>query len=123
VANEIAVSASLSVNKATAMSGAIARSIAAGSYNMSGTYHSEGTLLVATAATAVPLGQVTAPHWAWFKNLDATNFVTVRNGAAGADLIKLLAGEIAMVPLLDTSAPYAVANTAAVLLEYAIFSL
>lgn len=105
------------------MSGAIARSIAAGSYNMSGTYHSEGTLLVATAATAVPLGQVTAPHWAWFKNLDATNFVTVRNGAAGADLIKLLAGEIAMVPLLDTSAPYAVANTAAVLLEYAIFSL
>lgn len=125
MANEITVTGSLTVNKPTVMSSAIARSIVNGQFNMAGNFYVEGTISVSTSGVVIPLGQVTAPHWAWFKNLDSVNFLTIRNGSGGADLLKLLAGELTPggVPLLDTSTPYAVANTAACLLEYLIVSL
>lgn len=123
MANEITFSGSLSAYKATAMSSAIGRSIASVLFTMTGTYTVEGTILVATSATVIPLAAVTAPHWSAFHNLDATNFVKIRNGASGADVPKLLAGEWAFFPWLDTAVPYAIADTAACLLEYLIISL
>lgn len=80
-------------------------------------------LSVATTATLVPLGSVVAPHWAWFKNLDSTNFIKLRNGSTGADLIKLLPGEECPVPLYDGATLYAIAGTAACVLEYMVFTL
>lgn len=123
MAQEITLTASLSVNKSTVMSSAVARSVTAALFNMSGNFWVEGTVSIATSATAIPLGQVVAPHWAYFHNLDSVNFLKIRNGSGGADVLKLLAGEYAFCPLLDSSTPYAIADTSACLLEYAIFSL
>lgn len=123
MANEITVALSLSAFKSSAMSASVGRALASGTFTMTGTTWSEGVMSVPTSATAVPLGGVTAPHWAYFKNLDGTNFVKIRSGVSGADLIKLLAGEVGVVPLLDTAAPYVIADTAACLLEFLILSL
>jgi hypothetical protein len=124
MANEITLTTSLTVYKPSVMSSAISRAVTAALFNMTGALFSGPLLaLIGTSATTFPLGQVTAPHWAWFFNKDASNFVTIRNGSGGADLIKLLAGEFCAVPLLDTAVPYGVANTASVYVEYAFFSL
>lgn len=123
MSNEITYTLSLSCYKPAIMSSAMGRSVTAALAGMSGNYFAQGTILVATGGTAIPLGQITAPHWAWFKNLDPTNYITIRNGSGGADVLKLLAGEACVCPLMDTSTPYAFANTAACLLEYLIFSL
>lgn len=123
MANEISLTASLTAYKPSIMSSALSRAVSGFLATMTGNFIVEGTISIATSATLIPLGQVTAPHWAAFHNLDATNFLTIRNGSGGADLLKLLAGEWAFCPLLDTSVPYGVANTAVCLLEYLIFSL
>lgn len=121
--NEITVTASLSAFKAAVMSSAIGRSITGATFTMTGSFYTEGSISVGITATLIPLGQVTTPHWAYFKNMDSANYLTIRNGASGADLLKLLPGEAAFVPLLDTSVPYAIANTAPCILEYLILSL
>ena len=123
MANEISLTASLSCFKSTVMASAIGRAITGGLFTMTGSTYIESIVSLATSATVIPLGSVTAPHWSVFHNLDSTNFLTIRNGVAGADVLKLLAGEWAFCPLLDTSTPYGVANTAAVSLEYVIFAL
>lgn len=123
MASEITVSASLSVYKPSVMSSAAARSVASKVASMSGNFTIESNISVAITATLIPLGQVTAPHWAWFYNSDSVNFVRIRNGVSGADLIKLLAGEFALVPLYDAAVPYAIADTSPVILEYLIASL
>lgn len=120
---EITLTASLSALRSAIMSSAVGRSISGATFNMAGNYFSEGTMLVATSATAIPLGQVTAPHWSVFHNLDATNFIKLRNGSGGTDLPQLLAGEWAFFPWLSTAVPYAIADTAACLMEYLILSL
>jgi hypothetical protein len=123
MANEISFTFSLTVNKPAVMSAAMAKFITNFYATMTGNFVIGGTVSIATGGTAIPLGQVTQPHQAVFHNLDATNYVTLRNGAGGNDFGQLLAGEWAVIPLLTTSTPYSVANTAAVLLEYLIISL
>ena len=57
--------------------------------------------------------------WVWIKNLDATNYVTV--GLTASYAIKLLAGESTMFRSAGTI--FALANTAACLVEYMMFEL
>ncbi len=118
--NEINITAGLSAYKASVMSSAIGRSISGAQFTMTGSRWSEGTISVPTSATAIPLAGVTAPHWAWFKNLDPTNYVQLMNGASGAVFGRLYPGEACPFPLDNGSTPYAIANTGAVLLEYLI---
>jgi hypothetical protein len=123
VANELTVTGSLSGNKVAAMIDAVADSFVGLQFTMTSNYYSKGTILVATGGTAIPLGQVTTPHWAIFKNLDPTNFIRLANGSGGAKLPKMLAGEPALFPLDDTSTPYAFADTASCLMAFLIFGL
>ncbi len=123
MANEISVTASLSVYKSSVMSAAVGRSITDALFTMTGSAWIESILDVLTSATVIPLGGVATPHWAYFKNLDASNFIKIRNGASGADLLKLKAGECAFCPLLDSAVPYAIADTATCKMEYVIFAL
>lgn len=123
MANEITLTASLSGYKASTMSQAESKSVTGATFNMSGTPYMKGSLLVLTSATLIPMGSVTAPHWAWFRNADLTNFIKIRNGASGADVAKFLAGEQSPIPLFDTGTYYAIADTASCYLEYLIFSL
>lgn len=48
-------------------------------YTSGGTWRSDPTL--------IPLGPVSQPHYAWFYNLDPTNYVTVRSGNANVGSI------------------------------------
>lgn len=124
MANEITFSGSLSVYKPSVMGQSIGLSVSSLVASMSGTtYVGPTNVLIGTSATAFPLGGVTAPHWCGFYNTDTVNYVTIRNGSGGADLVKLLAGEYAFFPMYDSAVPYGVANTAACLVEYVIFSL
>lgn len=84
------------------------------------------TQSIATTVTAIELGSIVTdsgtPGYAIFKNLDDTNFVSLRNGSGGANLVKLLPGDIAMFRLA-TSTPYAIADTAACILLYCIIEV
>lgn len=122
MAQEITFGYSLTVYKPSVMAQALNRAVAEQRITMTGTTLVYGTMSVATSATAVPMGQVTAPGWCWFHNLDPTNYLTIRNGSGGADLLQLLAGESFWCRLISTAAPYAVANTAACGLEYILLS-
>lgn len=75
---------------------------------------SEETLALGEVATALV-------GYAWFYNSDATNFVEIGN-ATTAYQIKLKAGEMALLRLDGWAGIYAKANTAAVLLQYRLFS-
>lgn len=123
MANEITVQGGITCFKSSIMTSALYRTFPALQFTMTANYYVEGTILVGTSATLIPLGAVTTPHWAYFKNLDATNFLRLMNGSAGAKLPKLKPGEPALFPLDDTAVPYAQADTAACLLEYLIFGL
>ena len=112
----------MTVYKSSIMSSALARSISGLLRNMTGNFIVEGTISCPTSAQAIPLGQVTQPHWAFFANLDATNYIQFQNGASGAVFARYLAGDACPVPLDPGCVPYTVANTAACLLEYLIIS-
>lgn len=121
MASEITLTASLSIFKATSMSAARGISVTDALFNMAGTPVEGGTISVATSETTIPMGQVTLPHWSAWHNLDSTNFVIIKNAASGIGFIKLLAGEYAFFPMNTAyTAPVAVADTAACLLEYLI---
>lgn len=123
MANEISLTASLTAYKPAIMSSALSRAVSGFLATMQGLFIVEGSVSIATVATAFPLGQVTQPHWAFFLNLDPTNYVQLMNGAAGAVFARLLAGEPAFVPLDPGCVPYGKANTAAVQVEFFILSL
>lgn len=124
MANEISFSGSLSINKATVMSSAVGRAVSGLLYSMSGTAVVQSTsFLVGTSATLIPLGSLTSPHWSFWFNHDANNYLTLFNGASGAVFVRLLAGECAFLPLDPTCVPYATANTATIELEYLIAAL
>ncbi len=90
---------------------------------MAGSRVVDDTQLIATSAEAIQMGEITTPGWCYIKNLDAANFVSIRNGSAGADVIKLLAGESAFFRWPSTAVPYAIADTGACYIEYIIAEL
>ena len=76
------------------------------------------------AEEAILMGDVAAGGVWFVQNLDATNFVELRSGTGATDFIKLLAGEWAIFRTsADASAPYAIADTAAVNVRFIRFDL
>lgn len=71
---------------------------------------------------ALPMQDVSAAGWAFFENLDATNFVRIGIDSTGTfvPFLKLLPGESVWVRLA-TNAPYAKSDTAATQLNYKIY--
>lgn len=124
MANEITVTASISVNKAAIMSSAVSRSITSQLYSMAGLALVEGNILVTLAQLAIPMGSVTIPHWAYFRNLDTVNFIRLRVSTGGSAFCKLLAGDCFFGPIDDAmTAPFAIADTASCQMEYMIVQL
>lgn len=63
---------------------------------------------------AINLGNLTTLGFLFFKNLDPTNFVTVKVATSGAIFAKLFPGQFLWVPCgSGMTAPYAQADTAA----------
>jgi hypothetical protein len=70
------------------------------------------------AAENLDKGDITTVGYAWFRNMDTTNFVQIGYDSTGfKPVIKLKAGEQA-VARLGQSTPQAQADTGAVSLEY-----
>lgn len=81
-------------------------------------------IAVGTSEEAIPLGEVSSLGWAFIRNLDDTNYLEIRSATgSGNDIIKIKAGKFALFHFgSDVSAPYAIANTAPVQMEYIIWA-
>jgi hypothetical protein len=128
VANEIQLSMSLAYNNPLTVSGPIGRAVSGLNFNslLVGPI-GPTTISVATTGTTISLGQITSPYYAWFRNMDPTNYVNIYTSHAdellGANpMTTLMPGEVALLPLGSDNAPWAVANTAAIDLEVMILS-
>jgi hypothetical protein len=84
---------------------------------MSGTDAFHGTQTIGTSVEALSIGDITTPGWMLIFNNDEDNYITIRNGSGGADVVKIGAQECALFRLATTT-PYAIANTAACQVEY-----
>ena len=121
MANEITVAASLSYTNTPL---GIPTQTLAASYQatIAGKNYQSGTMAVPTTAggTAIPLGSLATLGLAIFKNLDASNYVTLLTAAGGTQIIRIPAGQSAGPFIFDPAltAPAALAHTAVVLLEY-----
>jgi hypothetical protein len=78
---------------------------------------------IGTSEEAVNLGEVTAPGWFVAINRDLSNFLELRVATGGAKFCKLKPGEFCLLRLgSGAQVPFAIADTAAVQLEYALIS-
>lgn len=101
MANEITLNGSLSVFKPSIMAQAAGFSVNNFIASMGGTTWDQGTVLIGTGPTRIPLSQVYTPHWACFLNTDPTNFVNLfyNNTGLAYSFIQLNAGEPCFVPI------------------------
>ena len=119
MANEITLSTRLKrvKNGRTAERGTLGLSVDA-----SGDQYQGGIQTIGTSEEALILGDVAAGGYCWIKNLDSTNFVSFRSGTGATDFMELLPGEEACFRLSrSATAPYAIADTAAVDIEVLLF--
>jgi hypothetical protein len=118
MANELTLSGSLAFAK-----GSVSAALSYGplTLTVTGTRYKESLQEIGTSAEAIEVGDLATTGYCILVNRDPTNYVTIRNGVAGADLVKLKAGEFAIFRLATTT-PYALANTDAVELQVLILS-
>ena len=113
MANELTVSASLSFSKS-----GVEASLSYGGlrFTVTGAKATRIVQAIGTSEEALDLGDVGTSGYILIKNLDSTNYVSIRPGTGTANCIKLKAGEIAMFRI--ETAPWAIANTAACNVEF-----
>ncbi len=117
MANEATVTTSLQFAKGTVD---LTLSDAALTFDVTGTRYIRGVQSVGfSAEEALDMGDITDPGWAYFRNLDATNFVEIARATGESALIRLNAGESCCFRLIAT-APFVQADTGSVDLEYMI---
>lgn len=79
---------------------------------------------VGTSEEAILMGDVAGGGYCFVQNMDATNFVSLRQATGAANFIKLLAGEWAIFRMsADTTAPFAIADTGACNVRFLRFDL
>lgn len=86
------------------------------------------TQTIGITEEAIVLGEITAPGWSIFKNMDPTNYVDIKVATAGAIFARLDAatsaatkGGIALLKLgSGAQAPFAIANSAPCKIVYLI---
>ena len=78
----------------------------------------------ATTAEVLVLGDITDVGYAFFRNLDATNFVHIGVGTTGgiAALVKLMAGQVCCMPLTTGSTFMVEADTSPVELRMTLWA-
>lgn len=91
--------------------------------DVTGTVLACGVQNVDTSEEALGLNGVTAGGYLFLRNLDSTNYVSLRSGTGATNVVRLKAGEVAVFRLdAAATAPFVIANTAAVDLEFALLS-
>jgi hypothetical protein len=114
MANEVTASAVFQVNSGTYLH---LKQLSQTNQDIGALTVASGVMLVPDASTAIPLGDVSAPGWAYFKNLSTDTPIEVGNSSGG--LIRLQPGQFAG-PMPLGAAPYAQADTTGAQLEYYI---
>ncbi len=80
--------------------------------------------LIGTVEEAIGLGELATLGWAWFQNLDPTNYIELRTGTGATKFAKLLPNEACVFRFgSGITAPFAIANTAACYLDYVIWEI
>jgi hypothetical protein len=87
-------------------------------FDLSGTEFVHSIQSIGTSEEAIALGDVATPGWFFCVNLDDTNYVELRPGSGAADFARLNPGEFCVLRLAADVTLYAIANTAAVRVEY-----
>lgn len=91
---------------------------------VTGTQLMDNVQIIGITEEAILLGDVAAGGYCFVQNMDTTNFVEIRSGTGAVDIIKLLAGEIALFRMSgDATAPYAIADTAPCNVRFLRFDL
>lgn len=123
MANEITVNGSLAIVDGTSP----AKALQSGDVLASVTVHQQilQQMSVAITATEIPVTGLTSPGWAIFINRDATNYIDIYtdNGGGKKLFARIPPGGMPCGPFFlgtDAKAPYALAHTAACLMEYLI---
>lgn len=119
MANEITITTTISVAKGNIA--AISRG-SAFSVTMTGDRITHLTQNIGTSEEAINLGDVSTPGYFWVKNLDSTNYVEIRGATGIADSQQVNAGEQQLFRFAADAVPYAIANTAAVDIEFLLCS-
>lgn len=78
-----------------------------------------------TSDTAIPLGSVSsAGGWLFVRNLDPTNYITVKSAVSGTVMIRLLPGEFCIFRMDPTiTAPSFQAHTGSCVVQFCVFDL
>lgn len=118
MADELTLSASLAYSK----SGETLRTAITGlQRDVTGTEHAKYVQLIGTSEEALILTDIGTPGYCLLRNLDETNYVSIRSGTAAANCIELLPGDFALFRFARTAtAPFALANTSACRVEITI---
>jgi hypothetical protein len=119
MANELTISTSMTFSKGGATQSMSKNGL---QVTVSGTKYVKGSQSIATTETAIKLGDLASLGFCMIRNTDATNFVSIRAGTGTGNFLKILPGET-QGPFRfgsGATAPYAIADTAAVILEYMI---
>ena len=123
MAAELSIS-NLTISFAKTGSPSVSTTVAAITPTVSGAQYMDNVQNVGTSEEAILLGDVAPGGYVFIQNLDTTNFVSLRQATAAANFIKLLAGEWAIFRMsVDTTAPFAIADTAAVNVRFLRFDL
>jgi hypothetical protein len=120
MADEITISASMKFTK-----GNYSVNVSKGGLqiDVTGTAYQDKIQTIGTSEEAIDLGDVGAGGWCFLENMDTTNYIEIRPATGAADLIKLLAGEIAMFRLTGDAVPFAIADTGACDLRVVLIDL
>ena len=90
-------------------------------FSLTGTKILRNRQTVGTSAEVLIVGDITSPGYAIIKNLDSTNYIEVQAGASEVAPIKVSAGKFCVVEF-TVAAPYVIADTASVEIEYLLLS-
>lgn len=124
MANEISITASLSVAKGNLATESL--TVSAVHATLTGKQITKGTQTIPTTAggTAVVLGGLGSVGWIHVKNLDTTNYVDLMTAVSGTAFARLKPGEVALLRLPPAiTAPAALANTASVDIEFLLIEI
>ena len=122
MADELTLRASISFEKGTKSA---AEALAPFTVDVAGGNYLDNVQNVGFAAEeALLLADITVGGYVWLRNLDATNFISVRQGTGTTNMIQLKPGDFALFRLSpDTTAPYVIADTGACELEVLLIDL
>ncbi len=91
------------------------------SIDVTGTKHTRIRQTIGTSEEALDLGDIATGGYFVARNCDDTNYVELRSGTGATDFVRLNAGEACAFRISpDAAAPYAIANTASVELEFCL---